>query len=156
MYIYIKREGLQLQHLWFLNQRVQITQETREESYYRRNPGQVRCINTMDKTTEPQGTAALSGLLSYFPIYISPLVWTGLHMYSPSCLHPETPPQARVFPVEQALVACLSLTMEDSTSEIAMVENANTGKKRLLSSPDALLLSNRREERFITCTKCAR
>ena len=38
---YILREGLQLEHLWILNDRIQITQETPEESYYRRNLGLV-------------------------------------------------------------------------------------------------------------------
>ena len=37
----------------FSTHRIQITQETLKESYYRRNLGRVRCIQTRDKTTEP-------------------------------------------------------------------------------------------------------
>ena len=52
---YIKHKRLQLKHLWILNHRIQIIQETPEESYYRRNLGRVRRVNTVDKTMEPSG-----------------------------------------------------------------------------------------------------
>ena len=52
---YIKREILQLEHLWILNHRIQITQETPEESYYRQNLGRIRRVKTVDKTMEPSG-----------------------------------------------------------------------------------------------------
>ena len=49
------REGLQLEHLWILKHRIQITQETPLESYYRQNLGRVRHAHTVDKTMEPSG-----------------------------------------------------------------------------------------------------
>ena len=51
---YIKCEGLQLEHFW-INHRIQITQETPEESYYRRNLDRVRSVYTVVKTMEPSG-----------------------------------------------------------------------------------------------------
>ena len=58
-----------LKHLWIFNHRIQITWEAPEVSYYRRNLSRARRVHIMDKTTEPQGTAALSTLLSHFPVF---------------------------------------------------------------------------------------
>ena len=121
--------GIAVLDLWILNHRIQITKETPEESHYRRNLGRVRCIHTMDKTTEPQGTSALSGLLSHFPMYFSPPAWIGL-------CNPRNPTTSQSLSSTTS-IRSMSLTTEDSASNIDMVENANMGKKRSLSSPDA-------------------
>ena len=50
-----KHKVLSSSHLWILNHRIQITQETSEESYFIWILGQVSGIPNMDKTTEPLG-----------------------------------------------------------------------------------------------------